>query len=47
MVAKGYLAKLLANRRILDFLSDRYPEFLEQLQAIADVTPALPDIAAA
>ena len=41
-VAKGYLAKLLSNVRIARFLSARYPEYLEQFQAIADMTSTLP-----
>lgn len=36
-VAKGYLAKILANPRVERFVAARYPELLEQLQAIADV----------
>ena len=46
-VAKGYLKKLLANRPVLRFLGDRYPELLEQFQSIADVTSTLPADAAA
>lgn len=41
-VAKGYLAKLLANARVSRFLATRYPEFHEQLEAIAEVTSTLP-----
>lgn len=41
MVAKGYLTKVLANERVERFLSTRYPELLEQLQAIADVTSTM------
>lgn len=37
-VAKGYLTKLLACRPVYRFLVDRYPDLLEQFQAIAEVT---------
>lgn len=46
-VAKGYLRKLLTNRSVLLFLGDRYPELLEQFQAIADVAATEPADAAA
>lgn len=46
-VAKGYLKKLLANRPVYQFLTDNYPELLEQFQTIADVTSTLPSDAAA
>lgn len=41
-VAKGYLAKVLANQRVERFLASRYPEFLEQFHAIAGVGSTLP-----
>lgn len=46
-VAKGYLAKLLANRQVHHYLSAGHPELLEQFQAIAEVTSTLPADAAA
>lgn len=46
-VAKGYLTKVLANGRVERFLATRYPELLEQLQAIADVGTTLPAMEAA
>ncbi len=42
MVAKGYLAKLLANHRVRRFLEGRYPAYLDQFVAIADITTTLP-----
>ncbi|KOX45036.1 plasmid stablization protein ParB [Streptomyces purpurogeneiscleroticus] len=41
MVAKGYLAKLLANHRVRRFLESRYPAYLEQFVAISDITSTL------
>ncbi|TDR85292.1 plasmid partitioning protein RepB C-terminal domain-containing protein [Enterovirga rhinocerotis] len=46
-VARGYLAKLLSNVHVARFLASRYPEYLEPLQAIADVSSNLPDEEAA
>ncbi|MEH3061504.1 MAG: ParB N-terminal domain-containing protein [Methylobacterium radiotolerans] len=46
-VAKGYLAKLLANRQVHRYLAAGHPELLEQFQAIAEVTSTLPADAAA
>ena len=42
MVAKGYLAKLLANNRVRRFLESRYPAYQEQFVAISDSTSTLP-----
>ena len=46
MVAKGYLAKLLGNGRIVRYLVQRHPEFLTEFQAIVDMTATLPSEAA-
>ena len=42
MVAKGYLAKLLANHHVRRFLENRYPAYLEQFVNISDITSTLP-----
>ena len=41
MVAKGYLAKLLANHRVRRFLENRYPAYLEQFVTISDISSTL------
>ena len=41
-VAKGYIAKLIANPKVSRFMTSRYPEFLEQFQVIAELTSTLP-----
>lgn len=41
-VIKGYLAKLLANARIVRYLMQNRPEFLAEFQAITEMTSALP-----
>ncbi|MCW6512440.1 plasmid partitioning protein RepB C-terminal domain-containing protein [Lichenifustis flavocetrariae] len=41
-VFKGYLAKLVGNARVARFLASRYPDFLEQFQAIADIVSTKP-----
>lgn len=42
-VAKGYLAKLLANRQVHRFLATRHPELLEPFRTIAEVTSTMPE----
>jgi ParB-like chromosome segregation protein Spo0J len=48
-VAKGYLAKLLDNGRIVSWLGQHRPEYLSEFQRIAELTslPAEPSSAAA
>ncbi len=41
-VVKGYLTKLMGNARVVRFLASRYPDFLEQFQAIADIVSTKP-----
>lgn len=42
MVAKGYLAKLLANPRVRRLLQSHYPDYLEQFKAISEITSTMP-----
>src|SRR5205085_7385528 len=37
VLAKGYLAKLLSNARVVRYLAQHYQEFLGEFQKIADV----------
>jgi hypothetical protein len=46
VVVKGYLAKLLANGRVVRYLLQIRPEFLNEFQNIADVTSTRPKDAA-
>lgn len=39
VLARGYLARLLGNQRVVRYLSRSYPEILHELQRIAEVTP--------
>jgi ParB-like chromosome segregation protein Spo0J len=41
VVAKGYLAKLLRNARIVRYLSNHHEEFLSEFEKIADVESAI------
>ena len=41
-VIKGYLAKLLGNARVVRYLMQHRPEFLDEFQAIAEMTSTLP-----
>lgn len=41
-VIKGYLSKLLGNRRIVRYLMMHRPEFVGELQTIAEMTSTLP-----
>src|SRR5690606_20494847 len=41
-VAKGYVAKLLGNARVVRYLMQHRPEFLSEFQAIAEMTTTLP-----
>ncbi len=41
-VIKGYLAKLLGNARDVRYLMQHRPEFLDEFQAIAEMTSTLP-----
>jgi hypothetical protein len=45
-VAKGYVAKLLGNARVVRYLMQHRPEFLSEFQAIAEMTTTLPSEAA-
>jgi hypothetical protein len=36
--AKNYLVRLLDNARVVKFLSQNYPDILEEFQKIADMT---------
>lgn len=45
-VAKGYVAKLLGNARVVRYLMHHQPEFLSEFQAIAEMTTTLPSEAA-
>lgn len=47
VVAKGYLAKLLANPQVARFLARHHTDLFEQFQAIAEVTSTLSADAAA
>jgi hypothetical protein len=39
VLARGYLARLLGNQRVVRYLSRSHPEILHELQRIAEVTP--------
>ena len=45
VLARGYLAKLFGNARVLHYLTQHYPDILHELQAISEAV--LPDTAAA
>jgi hypothetical protein len=45
-VVKGYIAKLLANGRIVRYLMQHRPEFMAEFQNIAEMTSTLPQEAA-
>ena len=45
-VVKGYLARLLGNARVVRYLMQNRPEFLNEFQAIADLDSTLPTEAA-
>ncbi len=41
-VVRGYLARLLGNARVVRYLMQNRPEFLNEFQAIADLETTLP-----
>ena len=41
-VAKGYLAKLLANARIVRWLAQHRPEYLSEFHSITEIMSTLP-----
>jgi hypothetical protein len=45
-VVKGYLTKLIGNERVAKYLARHQPEFLGELQKIAEMTSTLPSEAA-
>jgi hypothetical protein len=45
-VVKGYLARLLANGRVVRYLMQHRPEYMAEFQAIAEMTSTLPSEAA-
>ena len=45
-VIKGYLARLLGNARVVRYLMQNRPEFLNEFQTIADLDSTLPTEAA-
>lgn len=37
---KGYIGKLLGNARIMRYLAQNHPEFLDEFQTITEISPA-------